>query len=464
MALRSGGEREFLFPILTLIVVVGLGYIVVRQQMTPIAVGIIVAGLFLFSFASVPLSMQLLIVSMLLSPEFVVAQTEKRGVTIRLEDIILVVVTSSWILRMAVLKDVGFVFKTPLNPPIILYSVVAVLSTAFGVWRGSVELWSGFFFVLKFVEYFILFMMVVNYVRDFDTFYRMLNTMLVVCGVICLYGFYQALTGGDVAAPFEGSKGEHNTLGGYLVLLGGVAGGILLYTESSVERGLLGIMTVILIATLLFSLARGSWIAGLIVLFILFLRAPNKNVFIVAVLGGMIMLWFLTPDVTKQRFLYTFYQPLATEAQVSVLGVRLDTSTSARLLTFKAILSTITEHPFLGFGVTGFAFVDSQYFRTVSEMGILGLTTLLWMFKRIHGLIRRALKIDFPPRLHGMIVGFFAGFWGLMVHAVSASTFVIVRIAEPFWFLTGLLLIACNLHEQQNQAAVTVAKEAEVLK
>jgi hypothetical protein len=51
------------------------------------------------------------------------------------------------------------------------------------------------------------------------------------------------------------------------------------------------------------------------------------------------------------------------------------------------------------------------------------------------------MKIDLAPRLKGMVVGFYAGFWGLMVHAFTANTFIIVRISEPFWCLTGLTVI-----------------------
>jgi hypothetical protein len=37
-------------------------------------------------------------------------------------------------------------------------------------------------------------------------------------------------------------------------------------------------------------------------------------------------------------------------------------------------------------------------------------------------------------------VGLIAGLVGLLVHAIGANTFIIVRIMEPFWFVTGIII------------------------
>jgi hypothetical protein len=42
--------------------------------------------------------------------------------------------------------------------------------------------------------------------------------------------------------------------------------------------------------------------------------------------------------------------------------------------------------------------------------------------------------------LRGLTVGLIAGLVGLLVHAIGANTFIIVRIMEPFWFLTGIVI------------------------
>ena len=49
-----------------------------------------------------------------------------------------------------------------------------------------------------------------------------------------------------------------------------------------------------------------------------------------------------------------------------------------------------------------------------------------------------AVKDDWEK---GLALGFLAGFVGLLLHAFSANTFIIVRIMEPFWFLAAIVVM-----------------------
>jgi hypothetical protein len=40
----------------------------------------------------------------------------------------------------------------------------------------------------------------------------------------------------------------------------------------------------------------------------------------------------------------------------------------------------------------------------------------------------------------GLIAGFIAGLMGLLVHAIAAETFILIRVMEPFWFLTSIVM------------------------
>ena len=44
-------------------------------------------------------------------------------------------------------------------------------------------------------------------------------------------------------------------------------------------------------------------------------------------------------------------------------------------------------------------------------------------------------------------MGFIAGFVGLLFHGLGANTFIIVRIMEPFWFMTALVVMIPKLEE-----------------
>jgi O-antigen ligase len=99
-----------------------------------------------------------------------------------------------------------------------------------------------------------------------------------------------------------------------------------------------------------------------------------------------------------------------------------------------------TQRPILGHGVTGTYFMDAQYARALAETGIIGLAVFLWL---VWSALRaglgsfRALR---DPEERGLALGFLAGTVGLLVHAIGANTFIIVRIMEPFWFFAAIVI------------------------
>jgi hypothetical protein len=48
----------------------------------------------------------------------------------------------------------------------------------------------------------------------------------------------------------------------------------------------------------------------------------------------------------------------------------------------------------------------------------------------------------------GLTLGFIAGFIGLITHALTANTFIIIRIMEPFWFFAGIIMMLPALREE----------------
>jgi O-antigen ligase len=165
----------------------------------------------------------------------------------------------------------------------------------------------------------------------------------------------------------------------------------------------------------------------------------------------------LLPQAVKNRIMYTFTQPEEL-GQIQIGDLRLDTSTSARLKSWKEALSDWTKHPLLGYGVTGYHFVDAQFPRILVETGILGLVAFLYLLYSIFKLTMHYLKEVKTPYHQGLGIGFLAGFVGLVVHALGANTFIIVRIMEPFWFFVGIIAVLPMLARQKSDRS----REAEV--
>lgn len=217
------------------------------------------------SFASTQIALYILIFSMLLSPELVVGATAGatlgRGVTLRIDDFILVIIGFSWLARMSIYKELGFFLRTPLNKPIAVYITVCLVSTFLGALFGRVSLKTGFFFVLKYFEYMVVYFMVVNHLQDKKQIRYFLWALLFTCVVVSFFGTSQIPGGGRVSAPFEGEAGEPNTFGGYLLFMMAMTIGLFLTTNLWRDRLIYGGISAIAFIPFLFTQSRGSYLA-----------------------------------------------------------------------------------------------------------------------------------------------------------------------------------------------------------
>jgi O-antigen ligase len=432
-----------------------IAYLVIGKEMAMLLQGIIAAFLLLVCFLSVRLSLVLLIFSMLLSPEIGAGATSSRAVTVRGEDLFLLCMTLGWIFRMAIFKDIGFMRKNRLTRPIMIYAAAAIVATALGSIRGDVNMLSGFFFVLKLLEYFVLFFLVVNYLSDEKEINSLLTMMIIVWVIVAVYGIAMVATGQNVAAPFEGKAAERNTLSGYLVLVGSVVGGVILRDEQGGDKKWLVIALLIAAVVLLFSISRSGWVAAIVSFVVLFITARNKNAFVLIICLGILIIPFIIPEAVSKRLEFTFSQHSMWDKQVEIFGIRLDTSSSARWFSAMFVLNKIGQQPFFGYGITGFSqFLDGQFFRVLAEMGIVGLCTFIYLLFCVHNILFKAMREITAPRLAGMATGMYAGFWAMVVHATTANTFIIIRICEPFWFLVGLTILAYDFQKDREAALV----------
>ncbi|KPJ66982.1 hypothetical protein AMJ44_07615, partial [candidate division WOR-1 bacterium DG_54_3] len=54
----------------------------------------------------------------------------------------------------------------------------------------------------------------------------------------------------------------------------------------------------------------------------------------------------------------------------------------------------------------------------------------------------------------GLTLGFIAGFIGLAFHALTANTFIILRIMEPFWFVAGIIMMLPRLQDSTEEESI----------
>ena len=412
-------------------------------------------AVFLVVFVKTEIGLYLVIFSMLLSPQFGTGGggmiAESRRIVVRSEDVLLLVVALSWLAKTAVNKELGIAVKTPLNRPILAYVAATVIATLIGYLTGTVAGAGGFFYVLKYVEYFVVYYMVVNNLVDRQQAWRFVTAALLTAVVVSLIGMTQIPSGQRVSAPFEGRDGEPNTFGGYLLLLMAVAGGIALETlrlrTRAIYLGLLGLMSI----PFMFTLSRTSYVGLIPAAAVMAMLSSRRRWMIGALLALFVaspLVLALFPETVSKRVRYTF-EPEHGQPTVRVGTVGLDPSTSARLISVKQAFDGWTHRPVFGYGVTGFAFMDQQFARTLVETGLVGLAAflaLIWAVLKAGVGAFRALEV---PEDRGLALGFVAGAVGLLGHAIGANTFIIVRIMEPFWFFAAIVVALPSLAQEE---------------
>ena len=423
-----------------------------------------VAALILFALAFVrtDFGIYVVIFSMLLSPQFGskgAGVGAGRGITFRTEDFVLLVIGFSWLAKTAVNKELNLIARTPLNWAVLMYVATTLGATLLGSLTGTVS-WSGYFHVLKYVEYFVIYYMVVNNLRDREHGWRLVGAAFITAAIVSVIGLAQVPSGERVSAPFEGEIGEPNTFGGYLLFMMAIAAGIAFETENARRRTqclvLLGVMGV----PFFFTLSRASYL-GLIPAFLVIARLTTRRRLAVGlILLGLVtspVLIFVAPKSVKDRVTYTFKEEKGSDT-VRLGKVAFDPSTSARLLSFKSALTGFVQRPIFGWGVTGFGFMDAQYARVLAENGLVGLAVFLWLMWKVgrHALDVYTTRSD--PEERGLVLGFLAGFAGLLVHAFGSNTFIIVRIMEPFWLVTGIVMMIPALEAKERAATAAAAQ------
>lgn len=409
--------------------------------------------MFLICLFSTRAALIIIVFSMLLGPEFAVgglgsaSTTAARGVTLRVNDFVLTVVGFSWLAKMALNKQLGFFYKTPLNSMIGWYTVICIVTSAVGTVMERVQVKTTFFYILKYFEYMYVYFMVVNHIREKKDYKLFLWCMLITCAIASIVGIQQIPGGGRITAPFEGEQGEPNTFGGYLMFMVSICGGLLWHAPSWPKRFMyLGII-LLAILPLLHTGSRGSYVALLASGGMLIILADKKALALGCAALSIVAMLVLMPDMARNRISFTFEQGRDRTDVEKVMGVKLDTSSSERLKSWKDVTMDFLDHPLLGYGVTGYKFIDGQYFRVIIETGLIGFSffcLLLWQAWRVTiGTFLWARD----PLDKGVVMGFMAGFAGLMVHAISANTFIIGRIMEPFWFMLGMVVMLPRLRD-----------------
>jgi O-antigen ligase len=449
---------QLVFPLLFLLLFAA-AFAYAMPQLSTIQTLAFAGGIILVCICmmSTEAALYILIFSMLLSPEIIIGKTGGtslgRGITLRIDDFVILLIGVSWLAKMSVNKDLGFFLKTPLNKPIAYYLTACLVSTLLGAVFANVELKTGIFYVLKYFEYVFIYFMVANHLESKKQARNYVWAIFVTAVIVSVMGIAQIPEGERVSAPFEGETGEPNTFGGYLLLIICLATGFFATIRSYPNKLFYGGLIVLLAIPFFYTGSRSSYL-GMIpaMLSFVWLAEEKRWAFVMASLLVVgLVLPFTAPEPARDRIAYTFEQGKGREDVVELAGVKLDTSTSERIRSWGTTSKEWAKHPVFGYGITGYKFVDAQYFRVLIETGLVGLLLFLHLQYSILAEAYRNFRKTSEAFDEALTTGFIAGFIGLLFHAIGANTFIIVRIMEPFWFILAVIVRLPSLKFREGQ-------------
>lgn len=391
------------------------------------------------TFVDTNIGLLAILLSMLLSPELEAGATRGRAVVVRAEDLILIIVSLTWLSKMAIKKELPVLRHSPLNVPIGFYCAILTVATLKGVILGDVLILKGTFYVFKIIEYFILFFIVINHTTTIKQVKLFLFILLLTSFIVGIYCNLHLGSGSRMSAPFEGS-GEPNTLGGYLLLILSMIGGLVIYDKE--HRKILIMLFLFLVPPFLLTLSRASYLGIIPALFCLF-SVTRKKIVIVGIFFSVflfIALIFIGPPMFRDRILGAF-EPERNQTIQHLGPISLGPSPAARVESWGYVLrDKFPARPLLGYGVTGTSFLDSQYILNLAETGVIGLVIFFWILWRIWKTSLYSFYHVERPVFKGLVAGYLAGFIGILFHAIGSNSFIIIRIAEPFWFFTAIVI------------------------
>jgi hypothetical protein len=367
---------------------------------------------------------------------------------LRVEDLVFALVFGVWVLRNVQSGKLPAI-RSPIIAPLALLTVLSLFSTVYGYAIGVIPDWKySTFLQLKRIEYFLIFFVVATTVDD-EEWLRALCLVFVASGAMAAgYGLVnrQAAYDQTVAETrVQGPPGEnYNTLSGYLVICIGAGLAMLPEFKTKAHRLTLLICTTVAGAGLLLSFSREGYIM-LVGSLTVFGFSRHRAILFLAAAALVAAVMFASP--VRDGFGHTV--TTIQNAQHDDAG---SNSLTARFRAWEYRLNGwFLKQPVFGNGVGAVALsVDNEYVLRLCEVGVVGFCVFLWFLFTLGDHLLRLFRMQGLPSV--IALGLSAGFAGMVIQGMAATSFTTIRTMEPFWFLLGLLYAALIVRRRQRLA------------
>ena len=349
---------------------------------------------------------------------------------------------------------------SPLNVPILLFTIMASVSIVRGSYYGTGYLWISIIEFKRWITPILMYFLVLNTVKDRLTIRNLVIIMIVVSTIVGLMAIYDYLEVGEASlesSRIGGIAGHSNSLAAFFNYYMFLPFGFFLMNKSKYKYWLLLIPFLIQFRGIMVTFSRGGYIAFAFGLYaISFFR--SKVLFGLLLIATALALFnpILLPTGIRYRMSQTIVKPTSYAQAVSQEKFpeeSLDGSSRSRLEIWKGALKMIKEQPFFGIGyglffpliryywVGGFSIdAHNTYLIIAAEMGIPALILFLWVIFTVIWHTYQLYRTTKDPYSKSVALGFLGGLFGLLMSNMFGSRLDSQEVSSYFWILAALIV------------------------
>lgn len=442
-------------------------------------VSLVLLGLIVLVMHDLEKSLYLMIFSLAFSQSIPLLAVGGRTVGVSLDYVLLPIMISAWILRRAFSPEARGKTRIDWKTPSLAFIACCFISLAIASFKLELsKLLDGVLPLIAWIEYLILGFIVADTVRSRGQIKKLLFFMLLLASVIALIGIIEYLLFGSprissvFGSFFRNVRGNPNVLGAYLAAFAALST-CLLFCLRGYKRGILVAATLILVAALVLTLSRSAWL-GFGAAFAFIAIKKRKRSALLLLPAAVVLLLAVSGEKMARRMESVVEAVSSKElvADFSNIDYRLieshylelrgipgyDSDLLAAALRYSAWSNAIdvsARHPVFGSGFLLNKYfgrlktAENLYLEILAGTGVLGLLAFLWMFARIIKFVRGALRRAKSDLFIHLYLGYLAAIVVLATVSLTGSVFLSPKLLGTFWFLTGLVVSADRLEDEQ---------------
>ncbi|MEW5802519.1 MAG: O-antigen ligase family protein [bacterium] len=306
----------------------------------------------------------------------------EQGISVWVVHSLILIVLLLWIFDNYIGRKRAGLVRTRLDYPILVFVLLSVLSLAF-----SVSPKKSFLTLLNFLDYIVLFYLMINKVkiRDRKQINLIMYTIIVSASLVSLLGIIKYL--GSSSHILGLTYSNPNPFGAYLAMVIPVTLVMMMLVEDPGKKILIGYGACMMIVAFILTLSRGGWIALLCALFLMAYLHQKKSS---GISGKALISVSFIIAVALLSILTLGY--VNVKQEIAILNKRRIETVNGRVPIWKGTLKIIRAYPLLGSGPGTFPLVcedyiqnlkdkyaHSEYLQTVAEWGVCSLPVILWI-------------------------------------------------------------------------------------